>query len=321
MSGPGGKAVPAPTTPPDRTRTVPANPFGCIPMVEGLRINQTSVGKLGSFHLHKSAFFQPSPGSPHWLEVANATPVLQVQTSFALKVPQKAAFLHANAWETQNGRAGPDFTWCPGNPACAKITQGTKAAIVKYTAGPNRFGTTMQMVISAGPNPSQLVQAVGGGAGPVTFHPLPTGGRATGAGYAFQQTDPAVNGSGFALHMSTAMGRISMGTGYLGPRPGSEVVNYGFPFTTGRVLVRRTGTQLGNPVVATTSAIGSDHATSMGARNLSLVAGAVALSPLGGPSLAIAQFSLPEPGAFAQQLASAAALLAIAAWRARRRGA
>jgi hypothetical protein len=116
--------------------------------------------------------------------------------------------------------------------------------------------------------------------------------------------------------MSTAMGRISMGTGYLGPRPGTEVMNYGFPFTTGRVLVRRTGTQLGNPVIATTSAVGSDHVTSMGARNLSLVAGAVAVSQLGGPSLAIAQLSLPEPRALAQQLAGVAALLAIAVWRA-----
>jgi hypothetical protein len=321
MSGPGGKAVPAPTTPPNRSQAQPANPLGCIPVVNGLQINQSAVAKNGTFILPAKVLQQPLPASVNWLSVPNATPLFQAQTSFAFKGPQKNAKLRASAWTTQAGRAAPDFTWCPGNPECAKITEGTKPAIVKYTAGPNRFGTTMQMVISAGPNPSRLVQAVGGGAGPVTFHPLPTGAPVTGAGYAFQQTDPAVNGSGWALHKSTAMGRISMGTGYLGPRPGNEVVNYGFPFTTGRVLVRRTGTQLGNPVVATTSAVGSDHATSMGARNLSLVAGAVALSPLGGPSLAIAQMSLPEPGPFVQQLAVAAALLAIAAWRARRRGA
>jgi hypothetical protein len=247
MSGPGGKAVPAPTTPPNRSQAQPANPLGCIPVVNGLQINQSAVAKNGTFILPAKVLQQPLPASVNWLSVPNATPLFQAQTSFAFKGPQKNAKLRASAWTTQAGRAAPDFTWCPGNPECAKITEGTKPAIVKYTAGPNRFGTTMQMVISAGPNPSRLVQAVGGGAGPVTFHPLPTGAPVTGAGYAFQQTDPAVNGSGWALHKSTAMGRISMGTGYLGPRPGNEVVNYGFPFTTGRVLVRRTGTQLGNP--------------------------------------------------------------------------
>ena len=69
--------------------------------------------------------------------------MLQLATSFKITGPLAApttparrhdehelptAAFHAfknGAWMTQTGRAGSMFTWCPGNPACAKITQGT----------------------------------------------------------------------------------------------------------------------------------------------------------------------------------------------------
>ena len=187
--------------------------------------------------------------------------------------------------------------------------------IVKYTAGPNRFGGTMRMLASAGPNPSKIVASV---PGPVSFHPLAsTGSRATGAGYAAVRTDPAVSGSGFAMYMASSMGRITMGTTDLGPRPGMTFMHYGFPFTTGRVLVRRTGTQLGFPATSTLSAVGGDSVTAMGARNLSLVTGSLLADPVGNEWVGIAHLFLPEPGALAQRLAAVIALLAVAVSRAR----
>src|SRR5258705_1080735 len=41
MSGPGGKAEPAPNTPTMRTMTVPANAFGCAKHVAGKKITTT----------------------------------------------------------------------------------------------------------------------------------------------------------------------------------------------------------------------------------------------------------------------------------------
>jgi hypothetical protein len=225
--------------------------------------------------------------------------------------------LRTSAWKDQPGRA-PSFTWCIGNPSCAKAADGSKHAIVKYTKGARGFGGTMRMVALAGANRSQLV--LGNPAGGVTFLPLAvTGARPTGGGYAFAQTDLSLPGSGWAQHMSSSNGRITMGTIFLGPRPGTTVMYYGFPFTTGRVVVRETGTQLGNPRAVTLSAVGGDEVTSMGARNLSLVAGALAASKLGAPSVNIAQIALPEPGAAAQRVAAVLALLSVAAWRSHRR--
>jgi hypothetical protein len=316
MSGPGAAVPPMTTTPPARTMTR-ANAFGCVGAAVP-ELATTGAGVGGAFTLPTNALAQPLPESVHWLELPNATPLLQVQTSLAFAGPAAKAPFHESAWKDQPGRIDANFAWCIGDPTCIKAAQGSKHAIVKYTAGPRRFGGTMRMLALAGPNRSQVV--LGNPAGGVTFIPIAaTGTRPTGGGYALAQTDPSLPGSGWAQHMTSANGRITMGTGYLGPRPGTTVMNYGFPFTTGRVLVRETGTQLGIPQAVTLSAVGGDTVTSMGARNLSLVAGALAASKLGAPSVGIAQVALPEPDAAPQRVAAVIALLAIAAWRARRR--
>jgi hypothetical protein len=293
-----------------RMVAVTANPYGCIPGAG--RITTTGKGVGGKLVLPKNAFVQPLPASVRWLSPFASANLFQVQTSRAFAGPDQNALLRANAWNAQAGRAAPDFTW-------SKTAQGPPGAprvVVKYTAGANRFGGTMKMLMSAGPNPSQIVHNLVG----VTFAPLgSTGARPTGAGYAVKETDVNPNGAAFAMYMASSMGRITMGSTYLGPRPGTTLMRYGFPLTTGRVVVRQIGTgPLGSPLTSTISAVGGDAVTSMGARNLSLVAGAVGISKLGIPEIRLAQIALPEPGALAQQLAAVIALLGVAAWRARR---
>ena len=50
------------------------------------------------------------------------------------------------------------------------------------------------------------------------------------------------------------------------------------PFTTGNVLARNTGTQGGNPVTVSLTAVGTDARTALGSGNITLVAGGLAPS-------------------------------------------
>jgi len=72
----------------------------------------------------------------------------------------------------------------------------------------------------------------------------------------------------------------------------------------------------------TLTAMGGDAITAMGARNLSLVAGGVAVANLGGGASQqntpeIFSMMLPEPAAALQWMAGVTALLGIARWRSR----
>lgn len=281
---------------------------GCIPGAAKVTATAPGVGKqLG---LPANAFGQPLPDAPRVFTIPNSND--QITTSLAVGIDQ-AGQLRADAWSTQAGRAAADFTWSLDNV-------NTRLA-VKYTAGPNRFGGTIGFALAAGPNPSRLVlRQVGPG---VTFVPIDAiGARPTGCGYAAAKTDPSSPGSAWGMTMATAMGRITMATTYLGPRPlgGSRKV-HGFPFTTGQVVVRRTGSTLGpakSPATLTLSATGGDSITSMGARQLTLVAGSIATTSAHGSDLGLTQVVLPEPDAMSQAVAGILGLVALGAWRARR---
>jgi hypothetical protein len=279
------------------------------------------------------------------VQVLYAPPVVQLATSFKITGPAPArttppagtmatgmntAAFHAfktGAWMTQTGRAGSMFTWCFGNPACTKITQGARPIIVKYTGGGSAFGGTMAYIINSGANQSNL--AVGAGGGALGFVLLAgMGSQPTGRGYAEYLTDMLGMGPLWGGYMIGTVTRpivgmqmlVTMVTGYVGPVfPAAINYNYGFPFTTMTVLARNTGTALGNPAVTTISAKGFDVATGMGGRNISLVAGAVAATSLGTntPNMSQMLLTLPEPGRTAQVLAGVLGLLAVAAWRSR----
>jgi hypothetical protein len=351
MSGPGGMVVPAPVTPPMRTMTRMANAtvlnvkdLGCVAAVPGKLINTTGMGVGGAFVMPPHVFSKPFPSYVAAVSVMYAPPILQLATSARVTAPpavrttppagtmrtgmNTAAFnaFKAGAWMTQTGRIGSMFTWCFGNPACTKITQGARPLIMKYQGGVNAFGGTMAYLAYAGANASSLAI---GQAGAVGFARLTVvGSQPTGRGYADYLTDMLAAGPLWMMYKLGTVTRpivgmqklITMVTGYLGPLfPGQVNYNYGFPFTTGTVLARNTGTALGNPAIATISANGSDVLTGMGGRNISLVAGALAATSTGQntPTLLQMKLSLPEPSGALQLFAGALGMLAIAWWRKR----
>ncbi|TMA24135.1 MAG: hypothetical protein E6J87_24370 [Deltaproteobacteria bacterium] len=241
-------------------------------------------------------------------------------------------YFHKSAWLTETGRAGPKFTWCFGNAACTKISQAmgvdkngdpnlaypVHQLMVKYTPGPNRFGGTMSHVVSAGVNPSSLAITVGGA---IQFLSLAGIGEAvTGRGYADFLTDALMGGDAFASQslITTLMTMV--------PASGTQAtvaVNkvFGFPFTTGTVLARNTGTDAQkNPLVVTLTGMGGDLVTAMGARNISLVAGGLAgIDTLATEYPSLDQIFLPEPAGSAPAIAGVLSLLAMGLSRAKRR--
>jgi hypothetical protein len=346
MSGPGGTMVPAPTTPPMRTMTAPANPFQCV-KAAGM-ISTTGMGVGGAFVMPPKVLTKPFGAYVPAVSVKYGGPVKQLATSFKITGPAAAfttppagtmgtgmntAAFHAfkaGAFATQTGRAGAMFTWCFGNPACTKINQAipaTRPIIVKYTPGVNAFGGTMAYLITSGANVSSL--GVNAGPGQIGFAILAgMGSQPTGRGYADYLTDMLAPGPlwlGYKLGYVTKpiVGKqklvVTVNMFFGNVFPAAINYNYGFPFTTGTVVGRNTGTALGNPAITTISAMGSDMLTGMGGRNISLVAGALAATSLGTqtPNIAQMKLFLPEPGAALQMLAGALGLLGVAAWRAR----
>jgi hypothetical protein len=153
------------------------------------------------------------------------------------------------------------------------------------------------------------------------------GSRAAGRGYAAYDTDFLPGGPVFLNYKLTTMKTMVSAAGH---RDGDDLhrdghdrtnMNWGFPWTTGQIIVRGTGGNgMGGAVNATVTAMGFDTVTGMGNRNIQLVAGGVAQSNIQGPNGTpnYTVMRLPEPGAALQLAAGAAALLVIALWRGRK---
>jgi hypothetical protein len=239
----------------------------------------------------------------------------------------------------QTGRAGPNFTWCFGNGGCQTVAQGTGVVgriIVKYHGGPNRFGGTMTYVISTGTGKSNLALAVQPGAHKtlVLLALAGMGHQPTGRGYADKLTDRVKTGPIWAKYktMSTYVPEImynqpliTMVTTRLNPLAMSTMTalinsNYGFPWTTGTVFARATGSTPGpakSPATSTNTAKGSDRTEPLAnnGRIITLVAGGMARTTEGSNTPEIG--FLPEPSNSLGLLAGAFALAGVAAWRAR----
>ena len=314
---------------------------------------KTGGGKGGGFVMPNNVWSKPLPPYVRAVEVKYAPPVEQLATSFKITGPRAvpttppagtmanggntAAHLafKQQAWMTQTGRAGAMFTWCPANPVsggmgapCNNITQAGPNLIVKYGGGTNAFGGTMSYIITTGPNTSSLGIGLGGGA--VGFQVLAgMGSQPTGRGYAEFLTDHLIKGPVWGVHtrMTVTPGPIvgmqkliTMVAVPAGTFPSGTNFNFGFPLTTGNVLVRNYFTR-----TTTLTAMGYDKRgtpTAMGNRNLSLVAGGLAVARLVGAAdqmtPEILTMMLPEPGSRLQLVAGVAALLGIAVWRFRR---
>jgi len=246
------------------------------------------------------------------------------------------------AWMTQTGRDAPVFTWCPPDPpaqhgtaggACNLISQGGFGGIVKYNGATNAFGGTMSYVTTAGAEAS-LAQTIGAGA--IAIAPLGGGAHTqpTGRGYADYHTDPIYAPMVFNSYMLDTVyqgpllgyQRVITDLGVVGlPLGPGAAYNWGFPWTTRTVLVRNTGSVLGQARNTTFTAVGYDTVTAMGARNISLVAGAIQVGRVPGvgdvPLSSMGRMWLqlmPEPGGSSGLLAGALCLVGIAVWRARR---
>jgi hypothetical protein len=239
------------------------------------------------------------------------------------------------------------FTWCFGNPNCTMVSQaaGVNAngspsvgypqhqVFVKYTPGPNKFGGTMSHVITSGPNFSSLAISAANVLQLIGLAGM--GSQPTGRGYADFLTDPLMGGPEWVMFMvgpvyiPQIMRSQYLVTSVMTPGGGAGTMatvasnkNFGFPWTTGTVLARNTGTDIQlQPVVVTLTGMGTDYITGSGGRNIQLVAGAVAgvdLLSSETPTLNQMFLKLPEPSRSAQWLAGVVALFGIAAWRSRR---
>jgi hypothetical protein len=152
------------------------------------------------------------------------------------------------------------------------------------------------------------------------------GSRAAGRGYAAYDTDVLPGGKVYFMYMLTTMKAppynvLASVMTYLAMGMTGTNMNWGFPWTTGTILVRGTGGNGGGGAVnATVTAMGFDSVTGMGQRNIQLVAGGVAQSTVQGPNGTpnYSVIRLPEPGAALQLLGGVAGLLAISVWRARK---
>jgi hypothetical protein len=357
MSGPGltgphtllsmtGMSMVPIATPAVHPGSQPANginrDYGCAGYVPGRKLTTTGAGVGGEFVLPDHVLSKPLPGDVLRFK-GPVTPLKQLFTSWAITGPRKASTqimtttpsksvtagmawknnwkkFQKNAHLVQPGRAqGAAFTYCWGNPGCANAAGGTKPLIVKYTGGGNAFGGTMAYVISSGPNPSNVGVAEAPG-GPIGFAYLTqTKSQPSGRGYGVRLTGIAQSGPHWGMYQATASGKITMLSFYLGMNfPAANNYNRGFPFTTGTVLARNTGTVAGNKVATTLTAKGGDSVTAMGKRNISLVAGGMARTTTGpfiGNFPEIAQLYMPEPDRASQLFAGVLGLLAIAAAR------
>lgn len=344
-----------------------ANPQGCISITAPLVATAPGTGK--AFVMPSMAFSKPHPGMTVAVHVPLQGNIPQLATSWKVTGPPMSLvgpngtmnnmantaifrFFHKDAYKSQTGRAGAKFTWCFGNPGCTKVSQAqgyptpivnpVHQLIVKYTPGPNKFGGTMSHVAHAGTNPSSLAVTA---AGVVQFLGLAGIGEAgTGRGYAEYHRDALMGGPAYAMFMlgtvyvPQLMSVQTLITTVMTGVPAKTTLAtvtinkvFGFPFTTGTVLARNTGTTYNmNPIVVTLTGMGYDcvnakgtmcsQVTGMGARNISLVAGGVAgIDTLATEYPSLNQMFLPEPGSPAQLITGAVALLGIAVWRARAR--
>ncbi len=351
------------------------NPGGCIPGGPvAVKTNGTG-GFTVPVGLFKQPFPGGSPptipmNGPEDLQVSpvpNIPQLLQLATSFKFEGPLAAPVTHDpvnttaadavfrrlkhGAWATQTGRLASTFTACAPpldmftSVDCTFPSSGAVPGIVKNKGGDagggDGFGGTMALVLTTSPTQaSSLAIAIGGGK--VRFNIVGgMGSRAAGRGYADYDTDKLVGGDVFTMYTLTTVvpapnNVIGMVTNPTGMGVSDTNMNWGFPFTTGDIIVRGTGTAGGMFAGQTVTAMGFDKATTMlpdvksvggmtvmvpGGRQIQLVAGGVAQSPLsqgnnGTPNYTIVR--LPEPARAMQLVAGAIALLAVAAWRTRK---
>jgi len=242
----------------------------------------------------------------------------------------------ADAWMTQTGRPGLDFTncWFGGtslNPlkvqACTNVNQvggglSARPLIVKYksSAAGKNFGGTLSLLYNQDPpaSPTTLVisQTPYGylPSGAILVQNNPGFGTAIGGrGYAATQTVSDTTRMAYLAFTSmiqptgtptsTMFGTI-VGN-FAGTIPGFTATGTlafldNMPLTVGTVLARNTGTRGGNPLTVTLTARGYDSRTQWGQGRIQLVTGGFVASAGNTPNIEVVTMdfaAVPEPGA------------------------
>ena len=241
--------------------------------------------------------------------VAVAPTVIQLASTFVLSGPGDQTSIpndrrmFKSAWTAQTGRLAANFTWCPPGTQAAQLGSCTAPAVagstafpsrlinglVRYRAGANAFGGTMQMAMSGNADVTVILDVpTGGGMVPIAHQPVAgMGYQEQGAVYGYvgaanfpkapghstyQINFPCTN----ALPAAPAGCSQVVGSGALTDTsalaPGSNI-NWGMPWTTGTVTIINTETQFGQPRNTILTAMGSDNRNALGAGNITLVAG------------------------------------------------
>jgi hypothetical protein len=205
------------------------------------------------------------------------TSIVQLSSHFTNNAPKSTGTFKAMNWTATRTQA--NFAWCPPNvgPACPSPNAGGQHGLIRYTAGPNQYGGTMQMLSGAGGVISFLLSA----AGPTVMH-NPFGGalgaaptEAPGGPYANSLLDdvlpagPVTTGCVFSPY-----GLITVPGTIVGYGTTATWDQWGMPWTTGQVYVK--GTQ-GGPYTSTTATLtGSKNLNATGAGTITMVAGGIA---------------------------------------------
>jgi hypothetical protein len=259
------------------------------------------------------------------------TSVVQFTTRFTFAGPYTPVVLRAGAWTAT--RPFANFAWCPGgtaNPACttprstgqgAPPGQGTMHGLVRYTAGPQQFGGTMQMLRTGNGGIALLL----GATGPTVQHnPMAVPGGAVqnpGGPYANSRLQPIPGGPITTGCVFSPGGMISVPGTQVGTGASTGNLYQGFPMTTGTVYVKVT---IGVVGTTTFSASGSDARTPEGAGNITLQAGGLLQRLVQGRTMAYRdtvamRMVEPTPSMSPAGLAAGALLMVLAVGYALRR--
>jgi hypothetical protein len=273
----------------------------------------------GAFELNGGAANRqtvPVIGIPQVIQLASQFSLLAPTLSGGTGgiVPGGAASFQANAWSNDpvqtagraagltggiNGiaRLGANFTWCPPTGNCNTTTGGSQTyglyrAQIKYTAGTNAFGGTMNMMLRdtgvvsirlAGTSGPVLHQLVGGTSNPLFGKQLAGGGY---AGTRQLQLDDGPLHSTYILNTPCTSlfgappsppgcGIIQTQGNFIASLPGSQNFDFGMPWTTGTVLAQNLpGPNPALDPATTLTAMGTDQRTALGAGRITMVAGA-----------------------------------------------
>jgi hypothetical protein len=259
------------------------------------------------------------PAPPQYIQFASF--------NYIQAAPTATAMFRESHWTAT--RANLNFSFCPGagaNPTCTTdvttggTTQGTKEGRVRYTAGGNRFGGTMGSVLGG---IAVISLNIGGGQ---NLHLQLTNHMINGQPYAAFSSGVGPPGIITTGGVQSAGGLITQPGNQVGTQAGFSRSSFGFPFTTGMVIVSiPPGSNPTTDPPTTFSATGADFRTALGAGNIQMVAGALGNASADGafPTMEIINFSLipltPVPSMGRVGLAAMATLMAVAGFFASRR--